>query len=134
MFMQAWGNYGTVWPVVHQMLGVRPTWAAARAHRPGRPGGPAERGRHRDPPRRREGVRAQHRERQHLHDRDGHLRRPGRVVDYKIGVVVRGGSPTATATLDGAPVTPTVQDTPQGTRYVVPASPGGSHTFVVTNG
>ena len=22
--MQAWGNYGTVWPVVHQQLGVRP--------------------------------------------------------------------------------------------------------------
>ena len=24
MFMQAWGHYGTVWPVVHQQLGVRP--------------------------------------------------------------------------------------------------------------
>jgi hypothetical protein len=24
MFMQAWGNYGTVWPVVSQQLGVRP--------------------------------------------------------------------------------------------------------------
>jgi hypothetical protein len=24
MFMQAWGNYGTVWAVVHQWLGVRP--------------------------------------------------------------------------------------------------------------
>jgi hypothetical protein len=24
MFMQAWGNYGTAWPVVHQWLGVRP--------------------------------------------------------------------------------------------------------------
>jgi hypothetical protein len=24
MFMQAWGNYGTAWPVVHQQLGVRP--------------------------------------------------------------------------------------------------------------
>ncbi len=24
MFMQAWGNYGTVWPVIHQQLGVRP--------------------------------------------------------------------------------------------------------------
>ena len=22
--MQAWGNYGTVWPVVHQQLGLRP--------------------------------------------------------------------------------------------------------------
>jgi hypothetical protein len=24
MFLQAWGNYGTTWPVVHQQLGVRP--------------------------------------------------------------------------------------------------------------
>ncbi len=24
MFMQAWGTYGTAWPVVHQQLGVRP--------------------------------------------------------------------------------------------------------------
>jgi hypothetical protein len=24
MFMQAWGNYGTIWPVVHQQLGVDP--------------------------------------------------------------------------------------------------------------
>jgi len=23
--MQAWGNYGTVWPVVHQQLGLRPS-------------------------------------------------------------------------------------------------------------
>ena len=24
MFMQAWGNYGTAWAVVHQWLGVQP--------------------------------------------------------------------------------------------------------------
>jgi hypothetical protein len=24
MFMQAWGNYGTAWPVIHQQLGLRP--------------------------------------------------------------------------------------------------------------
>ena len=24
MVLQAWGNYGTAWPVVHQQLGVRP--------------------------------------------------------------------------------------------------------------
>jgi hypothetical protein len=24
MFLQAWGNYGTMWPAVHQQLGVRP--------------------------------------------------------------------------------------------------------------
>ncbi len=30
MFMQAWGNYGTAWPVVHQWLGVRPDLGAGR--------------------------------------------------------------------------------------------------------
>src|SRR5919197_6502913 len=30
MFMQAWGNYGTVWPVVHQQLGVRPDLGRGR--------------------------------------------------------------------------------------------------------
>ncbi len=30
MFMQAWGNYGTAWAVVHQWLGVRPDLGAGR--------------------------------------------------------------------------------------------------------
>jgi len=30
MFMQAWGHYGTVWPVVHQQLGVQPDMGRAR--------------------------------------------------------------------------------------------------------
>ena len=25
MFMQAWGQYGIAWPVIHQQLGVRPS-------------------------------------------------------------------------------------------------------------
>jgi hypothetical protein len=30
MVMQAWGNYGTAWPVVHQQLGVRPDLGRSR--------------------------------------------------------------------------------------------------------
>ena len=30
MFMQAWGHYGTAWPVIHQQLGVRPELGARR--------------------------------------------------------------------------------------------------------
>jgi hypothetical protein len=30
MFVQAWGHYGTAWPVVHQQLGVRPDLGRAR--------------------------------------------------------------------------------------------------------
>ena len=41
MFMQAWGHYGTAWPVIHQQLGVRPALGdgPARRHpeRPARP-------------------------------------------------------------------------------------------------
>ena len=33
MFVQAWGHYGTVWPVVHQQLGVRPDLGRDRARR-----------------------------------------------------------------------------------------------------
>jgi hypothetical protein len=30
MFLQAWGHYGTVWPVVHQQLGVQPDMGRGR--------------------------------------------------------------------------------------------------------
>ena len=30
MFMQAWGNYGTAWAVVHQWLGVQPDLGSGR--------------------------------------------------------------------------------------------------------
>jgi len=30
MFVQAWGHYGTAWPVVHQQLGVRPDLGRGR--------------------------------------------------------------------------------------------------------
>ena len=46
MFMQAWGHYGTAWPVVHQQLGVRPD--LGREQPRGRPAGAvvvADRGR-----------------------------------------------------------------------------------------
>ena len=33
MFMQAWGNYGTAWAVVHQWLGVRPDLGHGRGRR-----------------------------------------------------------------------------------------------------
>ena len=32
MFMQAWGHYGTAWPVIAQQLGVRPDARAAQPH------------------------------------------------------------------------------------------------------
>lgn len=44
MFMQAWGNYGTAWAVVHQWLGVQPESGAAPAVlHPAGTGRPADR-------------------------------------------------------------------------------------------
>ena len=41
MFMQAWGNYGTAWAVVHQWLGVRPDLGRGRVEvRPAGAAGP----------------------------------------------------------------------------------------------
>ncbi len=43
MFMQAWGNYGTAWPVVHQQLGVRPDLGRAASRGPAAAVGPPSR-------------------------------------------------------------------------------------------
>ena len=47
MFMQAWGHYGTAWPVIHQQLGVRPDLGTRRAR--GRAAGAATASRRRGP-------------------------------------------------------------------------------------
>ena len=45
MVMQAWGNYGTAWSVVHQQLGVRPYLNDGELQVvPQVPDGPAQRG------------------------------------------------------------------------------------------
>ena len=70
MFMQAWGHYGTAWPVIAQQLGVRPQLGARRLDVvPQDPGGPdADRGQL-DPARRRRDRRGARRaRRRRLHD------------------------------------------------------------------
>ena len=72
MFVQAWGHYGTAWPVVRQQLGVRPDMGRAPAR--GDPTGaarPAERGGVEHPARRRDTRRGRVASRHDVYDR-GH--------------------------------------------------------------
>ena len=68
MFMQAWGNYGTAWAVVHQWLGVGPTSATAARLRAAGAAGPEHRPGTGHPARLRIGRRARHAQRQPLRD------------------------------------------------------------------
>ena len=70
MFMQAWGHYGTAWPVIHQQLGVRPHLGRDRLEIvPQLPDGQASVEAREHPPGPRLGRRARHARRDPLHDR-----------------------------------------------------------------
>jgi hypothetical protein len=127
MFMQAWGNYGTAWPVVHQQLGVRPDIGRGRLEvvpqvrvagssiRLGRSGSLA--------------VEASH---------DGATYRTrvqvgSPVSKLAIGHTLPAGATVAKAKLDGRPLTPTTRSTNRGLEVTVATGPG-THTLVVTAG
>ena len=130
MVLQAWGNYGTAWPVVHQQLGVRPD-AGRHALEvvPQVPGGQTRvagasirlgderRGRGR-------GLAV----RQALHDA-----RAGGRADHEARdrPHAPAGATVASATLDGSPVTPETRTTNRGLEVTVPTG-AGTHTLVVT--
>ncbi len=135
MVMQAWGNYGTVWPVVHQMLGVRPDLGrGALTIAPAIPEGqPSVAG---------TGVRLGTGSASVSAEVAGNKWTvktdtsgvPG-VTDYKIGVVVPHGTTEISAYLDGEPAAAAMTvETPQGIRVTVPTSAGSAHTLEVTSG
>ena len=133
MFMQAWGNYGTAWPVVHQQLGVRPDLGRGRLEVvPQVPGGPAARRGLDDParPLRLAGGRGLARRRD-LHARACRSAAP--VSKLAIGHTLPAGATVAKAKLDGRPVTPTTRSTNRGLEVTVATGPG-THTLVVTAG
>ena len=131
MVLQAWGNYGTAWPVVHQQLGVRPdlgrgelevvpqippdqTEIAGEAIRLG--GGAAA-------------VSATRRGAEHR--TTVAVGAPVRRLD--IGHTLPRGSTVASVQLDGAPVPYEARETNRGLEVTVPTTPG-RHTLVVTAG
>ena len=133
MFMQAWGHYGTVWPVVHQQLGVRPDLGRGRlsvvpqvpsdtpiAGRRIRLGGGALRL-----------VRASH-------TGDTYRTRvnvgSAPIDRLDIGHTLPRGSTVTSVLLDGSPVDYDTVLTNRGLEVLTRAPASGTHTLVVTGG
>ena len=133
MFMQAWGHYGTAWPVVHQQLGVRPHlgrgWLEVVPQVP--EGQTSVQG---------EDIRLGNGSADVLASRDG--TRHTTVTDtseapvdtFRIGHTLPRGSTVASVELDGRAVTdPQMRQTNRGLEVWVPADPRERHTLVVTS-
>ena len=133
MFMQAWGNYGTAWPVIHQQLGVRPdlgrgrlevvpqvpdgqTLVEAKAIRLGLGGGSVR-------------VRATHRGSVYTTMVDARGSTP--VRHLRVGVTLPRTARVASVTLDGKKVGWQQRTTNRGLEVTTKAGPG-RHTVVVT--
>jgi hypothetical protein len=130
MVMQAWGAYGTLWPVVHQWLGVSPDAGRGRvAVVPQVPvGQTSASGKH---------IRVGR------GDVDVTARREGKVytttvtrhgrIALALGSVLPPGAEIASVTLDGTAVKPTVVGTARGLETLVRRDAGlGTSTLVVT--
>jgi hypothetical protein len=134
MFMQAWGHYGTAWPVIHQQLGVRPALGTGRLEIvPNVPEGQS-RISGRDIRLGDEGaldVRA---------ERSGSRSTTTVTVDdveglreLRVGATLPAGTEVERVTLDGDRVArPTVRETNRGVEVTVRASSSGRHVVVVT--
>ena len=132
MFMQAWGNYGTAWSVVHQQLGVRPFLGdGALQVVPQVPAGqPSVAGRN---------IRlgdgsvdvfaAQAGNRYETRLTVHGLR----LNSLEIGHTLPAGSKPGTVLLDGHPAqNVSVQPTNRGVEVTVPVQGDGQHTLIVT--
>jgi hypothetical protein len=129
MVLQAWGAYGTAWPVVHQQLGVRPDLGRGRLEVvPQVPGAAPIEGRD---------IRL---------GADGSVdvsaRRAGRTytttvkarapVRLRIGHTLPAGARVREVRLDGRRVNAAERRTNRGLEVSVAASPAARHTLVVT--
>ncbi len=133
MFMQAWGHYGTAWPVIHQQLGVRPhlghDWLEVVPQVPeGQPGVAGE------------NIRLGDGEVSVIASRTG--KRHTTVTDtgrapldtFRIGHTLPRGSSVASVELDGRRVQDyETRETNRGLEVWVEAHPRRRHTLVVTS-
>jgi hypothetical protein len=133
MVLQAWGAYGTAWPVVRQQLGVRPDLGrhALNVVPQVPPTGPVQG----ENIRLGDGALARVRA-----SRDGKTYRTeldtgdAPVTKVAIGHTLERGATVASVTLDGVPVAaPNVRPTNRGVEVTVNTTPG-EHTLVVTAG
>jgi hypothetical protein len=134
MVMQAWGNYGTVWPVVSQQLGVRPfIGESALQVVPQVPSGqPSVAGSN---IRLGTGVGSIDVFAAHSGNRYTTKLTLNRLSlrSVQIGQTLPAGSRPASVTLDGHAVHGAqVRDTNRGVEVTVPVAGGGPHTLQVT--
>jgi hypothetical protein len=130
MFVQAWGHYGTAWPVVHQQLGVRPDLGRRRLEvTPQVPVGQervaGENIRLADGSVDVEASRNGARYLTSVRARVG-LRR------LVLGHTVPAGATIERVTLDGDRTRYRIRPTNRGLEVLVAAKPSGSHTLVVS--
>jgi hypothetical protein len=132
MFMQAWGHYGTAWPVIHQQLGVRPHLGHGRLEVvPQVPDGqPRVEG---------ENIRLGDGSADVLASRTGTRfatttdTSDAPVATLRIGHTLPRGSQVASVELDGEAVTNyTSRETSRGLEVWIEADAGERHTFVVS--
>jgi hypothetical protein len=127
--MQAWGSYGTVWPVVHQQLGVRPDLGRGRLEVVPQPpssapiaGSDIRLGQSGSVD-----VRAQHAGRTFTTTVTAHA-----PVRLRIGATLPADARVDQVRLDGRKVNADERDTNRGLEVTVATSPGAQHTLVVT--
>jgi hypothetical protein len=132
MFMQAWGNYGTAWPVIHQQLGVDPDLGNGRLDVvPQVPDGqPSVQGRDIRLGDGSVDVLAAHDGSTYTTRIDASSVHASKV---NIGQTLPRGTQPESVTLDGEAVTDyAVEETNRGTEVTV-ATDAGRHTLVVTS-
>jgi hypothetical protein len=130
MFVQAWGHFGTAWPVVHQQLGVRPDLGRRRLEvTPQVPAGQnriaGENIRLADGAVDVEASRSGQRYRTSVETNVGLER-------LVLGHTVPAGTAVDRVTLDGERSRYRIRPTNRGLEVLVAAKPFGSHTLVVS--
>lgn len=132
MVLQAWGNYGTAWPVVHQQLGVRPDAGRGRlVVVPQVPGGQTRIGGSEIRLGQDGAAAVQASRLERTYTTKVQVGAP--ITALEIGHTLPAGSRVARAELDGVAVTPQTRTTNRGLEVTVPTGPG-VHTLVVTEG
>jgi hypothetical protein len=130
MVLQAWGTYGTLWPVVHQQLGVRPDMGRGRLEvMPQVPAGQSSiagsnirlAGGAVD-------VAASHSDKTYRTN----VTLGAQLSAFTIGHTLPRGSTVAQVTLDGSSASYTTVVTNRGVEVLVTAPTSGTHELVVT--
>jgi hypothetical protein len=134
MFMQAWGQYGIAWPVIHQQLGVRPSIGTGKLEIvPQVPEGQSRVGG--KDIRLGDGLAAvEARHSGSKYTTTATVEAIKGVDDVRVGATLPAGEEAKTVTLDGTKVKkPTVRETNRGVEVTVKVPSSGRHTVVVSS-